>query len=206
MAYDDSMVQPKNPTAPAPTPAGESDPAAPGNLPDELIQMPAFQAIFAGSPAAFSASFKDFAKRPEGKVIQKNADALMSAGIGFYKSQGGDLGVLFNQMYVHPDEIKAADKAGTLQEIAPPFDQVTKLIQSSGEQNPVLNHQGTPESFKTSGTMGMPSAANPVPMPSAGEQAKTQAAKQSNTTPGGPLSGAKPGAGRLVNSIMKPIK
>lgn len=207
----DDLIQPRDPNA-VPADATETVPAdataSPG-LSDEILKLPVFQGLFAGSPSAVSAPIKEFSKRPEGKLIKEFAPELMKAGIAFYRSTEGDLGVIFNQAYIHPDEIMEADKSGKLQEVAPSFDSVSKAIASSGEKNPVLSHQGVPESFKTSSMMGMPQGssggAGVAPMP-AGAQTKTQVARLQSMTPGGPLTGAKPGAGRLINSILKPVK
>jgi len=190
-------------TAPAVEPTAQPAPTEKGSeLPQELLQLPAFQALFAGQPPALSAPVADFAKRPETKLVSDNKAPLMKAGIGFYRSIGGDLGVVFNQMFISGEEIKAADTAGKLLEIAPPFDAVSQSVAQSGAENPVLKAQ-TP-----TGPRGAP-----VPTPpqsggkpqSAAAQRKTTSARVMNIQPGAPTSGPAPGAGRLLNSILKPV-
>lgn len=196
----EDLVKPRNTVAAAPEEASEQPTSS---IPDEVLQIPAMQALFAGSPAAVSASLTDFAKRPEGKLIQQNKDVLMKAGMGLYRALDGDTGILFNQMYLNGEEIKSADKAGQLAQIAPPFDTVNSEIAKSGQNNPVLNSGNVPNGFKSTSAPSAP--VTNVPPASAGVQRTAQRARTSNMTPKGPISGAKPGAGRLLNSILRPV-
>jgi hypothetical protein len=179
------------------------------------------QALIAGSPPAVSANLKEFGSNPAAKLIQANAGLLKQAGMGFYRSLSGDLGVIFNQFHVHPEDIQAADKAGKLSLIAPPFDTVNHAISKSGLRNPVLRPQGgaptalAPASLKappqiSAGLPGpLPPGATPAapPMvrpPPASVQTKLMAARAKNLSPGSPSSGPVPGAGRLLNQILTP--
>lgn len=195
-------VEPRNTAAPPTSP----EPAA-AALPDELLQLPAIQALFAGSPPAVSAPLEDFSKRPEAKLLLSNKDALLRAGMGLYRSLGGDLGVVFNQLYLNGAELQAADKEGRLLQLAPSFDQVNQSIASSGQNNPVLSAKGP------SGAAGAPipnpsqsasSIRSPAPLP-AGAQKSLTSARIKNQMLGQPAEGPKPGAGRLLNSILKPV-
>jgi hypothetical protein len=216
MAIDPSLIAPKAPVAPAPAP--QPDPAEPAsapeapasesqNLPDELIQIPAMQAVLAGNPAAVSAPLAEFSKRPEAKIIIDNKDALVAAGFGLYRSLSGDVGVVFNTLHLHPDELKAADKAGKLQQLAPPFDQVNASVAGAGpDTHPVLNAAEVP-----TGPKGPPMP-NPPQMNSgamnhapAAVQRTTTTARTNNLNLGSPTSGPQPGAGRILNSILKPV-
>lgn len=202
---NENLVEPLSAATAAPTvepTTGAPKAKESGGLPSELLQLPAFQALFAGQPPALSASIADFSKRPETKLVADNKDGLMRAGIGFYRSVGGDLGVVFNQMFVSGEELKAADAAGQLLEIAPPFDTVSQSVAQSGANNPVLNAQ-TP-----SGPRGAPVPTPPQSggkSPSAASQRKVTAARVMNIQPGAPTSGPSPGSGRLLNSILKPV-
>lgn len=189
----------------SPETAPKADASA-GKLPDELIQLPAFQALFSGQPPALSGSLKELEKRPEAKLVASNKEALLRSGIGFYRSLGGDLGVLFNQLYIHPSELQAADKAGKLQEIAPPIDTVAQGISKSGKDNPVLAHSGKlPAGFKGAPVSTPPqSSSGGAPLP-ASAQKKVTGARITNLQPGAPTSGPAPGAGRLLNEILKPV-
>ena len=185
-------------TPPSAEPATKA-PASKSGFSDELLQIPAVQALFAGSPAAFSTPLKEFDNRPEAKVLGDHKDQLMKAGIGFYRSLGGDLGVLFNQLHIAGQDIQEADKQGRLLEVAPPFDQVTEQIMGSGEAHPSLNAQ-VPGGAKTPAPQAIP----PSPAP-ASVQNKQATARLKNVQPGSPTSGPAPGAGRILNNILKPV-
>lgn len=171
-----------------------------GALSDELLQIPAMQALFAGQPAALSTSIAEFSKRPEAKVIEDNKDAIQRAGVGFYRSMAGDLGVLFNQLHMAGQDLIEADKAGRLAEVAPPFDEVNQAVSMSGESNPILSAQ-VPGGAKQANVPAP--APSPAPAP-ASVQNKLTTARLKNMSPGSPTSGPSPGAGRILNNIMKP--
>lgn len=171
-----------------------------GAISDELLQIPAMQALFAGQPPAVSTSIREFSKRPEAKIIEDNKDAIQRAGVGFYRSLAGDLGVLFNQLHIAGQDLIEADKAGRLMEIAPPFDEVNQAVSMSGEGNPVLSAQ-VPGGAKTA---NVPAPA-PIPTPApASVQNKLTTARLKNISPGAPTSGPQPGAGRILNTLLKP--
>lgn len=193
-------VQPQNNEGDVASPDAAS---APEGLPPEVLQIPAMQALLAGKPAALSASLKEFSTRPEAKVIVQNSDTLQKAGFGLYKSLSGDLGVVFNQFHMHPEELVAADKAGKLTEIAPPFDQVNHATSKSGKDHPILSASEVPQGLKSAPMPNPPQAASPVTAP-VPDQKQTQA-RLKNIAVGGPTTGARPGAGRLLNQIMKPV-
>lgn len=188
--------------APVEAPVDEGGPA--GSLPEELHRMPAIQGLLAGAPVAFSASLSAFAKRPEGKLIGANIKPLQEHGVGLYRGLDGDTGVLFNQLKISGDQIKAADAAGTLLEIAPSFDEV----------NATVGATGVPVTAEPTGAAGAPPPAAPqmaqapltgIKPPSAAVQKKMATARIGNSQPGSPTSGPKPGSGRLLNSILKPV-
>ena len=181
-------------------------------LPPALLKIPSIVAMLAGSPPATSAPIQEFSKRPEAKVISKNKDDLMNAGFGFYRSLGGDLGVMFNQMFITGEEIQRADKESRLQEVAPPFDVVAAEVSKSGKGHPALN----PKQPRGSGVPPAPAASEGVLAAPPGPQATTPSAPASvqrnllsarvrNMAPGAPTSGSQPGSGRLLNSILKPV-
>jgi hypothetical protein len=203
-----SLVEPlatAQATPPPVEPTTEAPASSPtGELPEEVLKLPAFQALFSGQPPALSASIKGFEKRPEGKLITKNQKPLQEAGIAFYRGLGGDLGVLFNQMYVSPDEIKAADTAGQLAQIAPDFDTVNSEVAKSGKNNPVLSAKGPPAGGRTGPVPAPPQLANVAPQPASAQRA-TQKARVMNTQIGAPTSGPAPGGGQLLRQILKPV-
>lgn len=183
-------------------------PAGGAEIPDEVLQIPAMQGLVAGQPGAFSALVEDFEKKPEGKVLAANVKPLQEAGFGLYRSLDGSKGVLFNTLFVSPEEIQAADQSGQLEAIAPPFDELNAAIAQSGSANPVLQEGARPTGMKMGGTqpssaMPMP-AGSPKPMPSGAQ--KTLASKRAaNMQLGAPTSGPEPGQGRLLNALLKPV-
>lgn len=207
MAYQQPVVEPKTQTMPAEPVPVEPKAGAPaptedtgGDIPDEVAGIPAIQGLLVGQPAAVSASIADFANRPEGKLIAANAKPLMGAGFGLFRSKAGDTGVLFNMRYISGAEIQAADQAGTLQEIAPPFDAVNQSLSQAGQNHPMMSMEGTgPEGYAVAPVPQAPTAMIP-PAPAATQRAKSQA-----LVPQGPISGARPGAGRILNSILRPV-
>lgn len=198
------VVEPKSaaPNVTSPEPSTQP-PESKSGAGDELLQIPAIQAIFAGSPPAISTSIKDFANRPEAKIIGDNRDELQSMGIGFYRSLGGDLGVLFNQLRLNGQDLLNADRAGQLQQVAPPFDTVNSEVALSGDRHPSLN-----ASAPTGGATAAPTPPAPMPTPNtqpASVQNKQATARIKNIQPGSPTSGPAPGAGRIMNQILKPV-
>lgn len=204
----DPVVEPISPAPEAPpvepTNPGATSQKAP-ELSDELLRIPALQAVFAGAPPAVSASLKEFEKRPEAKMIAAHREELMKAGMGLYRSLSGDLGVIFNLLHIHPDQLIAADKAGQLAKIAPPFDVVNAETAKSGAAHPVLNAQvpggaaNAPlAAVPQSNQMVTPTAA---PIPSGAPNP----AHMANLVSSRPAAGPRPGAGRLLNDILKPV-
>jgi hypothetical protein len=159
------------------------------------------QALMAGSPAAVSANVEAAAQTEFGQMVTQFGPDMQRAGFGFYRSQDGNLGVVFNQLFLPPEEITKADQSGTLTEIAPPLEQVeAAMLKGDPNANPVLTAQtpGAP-AVPTAGGVP-PQAGAPAPTPS---RITTQ--RKQNLTAGSPTSGARPGAGRVMNEILKPV-
>lgn len=191
------------PVAPEAPPAGGKGP----KLPDSLLKSPAIQGLLVGKPGAISASITDFKKRPEAENLMKHKEDLFKAGMGLYRSLDGQTGVIFNRLYVHDDELKQADAAGQLTQLAPPFDSVDHHIAKSGIFHPALDSKHvTPGGFKTAPMPVVPQSANaPMAQSPASVQNKLATARVSNLQPGSPTSGPVPGAGRLLNQVLKPV-
>jgi hypothetical protein len=195
----DDLISPRVPAEPAAEPEV--------SLPKELVRVPAMQALMVGKPGAASVNFKADRKLAVASEIFKHKDALTQAGFGLYRALDGDTGVLFNQFYLHPDEIKAADAAGKLLEIAPPLRELNSKISKIGrEDHPVLNHDGVmPKGVKTAPVPNVPQMSPMVSQPPAAAQRKALTAKIAGLNPGSPTSGPQPGAGRILNSLQKPV-
>lgn len=196
------QVTPDPNTPPTDTPQEQA-----GSLPPELLKLHPIQALIAGTPAAVSMPVEAFKKTPEAEEIVKNAAQMKAAGFGFYRSLNHDTGVIFNMLHVHPQDIQAADKAGKLEQIAPPWNRVSHAISKAGTAHPALAGRGVPAAPATATPPAPPQAGGgqlPKPEP-ASAQTKTQTARLLALQPGAPTSGPAPGGGRLLNSILKPV-
>ena len=201
------VVEPITPAAPEAPEAEEAAPEA--ALPDALIQIPAVQAVFAGTPPAVSVKMKNTGSRQEIKTIVENKDALLEAGMGFYRSLSGELGVMFNALKVSGEDLKAADKQGTLRSLAPDFDLVNHEVSKLGIDHPAFNTAepvGAPAAPVSA--VAPQSAGGQLPLmppPPAAVQRRLAQQRMKNLTVGAPTSGAAPGAGRILNQILKPV-
>lgn len=189
-----------NPTEAAP-PETET-PKSP--IPDELLKIPAMAALLAGKPGALSWRVKEVKNDSEvAKAISENKSKLQESGIGFYKSLSGSIGVMFNALSVHPESIKAADKAGKLLEIAPPFEMVNQELSKAGPDHPAFTSE--PLTGAAPAPPVNPPQSAQAPMPAAAQNA-TQKARLMNLNPTqaatkGPLAGQ----GNLLKSILRPV-
>src|SRR6185295_18520516 len=118
------IIEPRDAAAPVPAvdpnAAPEPAPATEGPLPEPLLKIPALQAVMAGAPPAVSTNIEAFKNNPAFKPISDSKDVLQQAGVNFYRSLSGDIGVIFNQLKIHLEDLQAADKMGKLTTIAPP--------------------------------------------------------------------------------------
>lgn len=187
--------------------AAESAPAEGGGteLPDEILKIPAFGPLMAGAPPALSTNIKSLDKTEEGKTIAKNAKPLQAAGIGFYRALSGDIGVIFNQLYITGEAIKQADEAGQLTQLAPDFNTVNSEAAKAGPINPVLTAGAPPEAPPIAPAPEPPQmSSGRLPPPPASTETKLAGARAKNLSPGSPTSGPAPGRGRLLNNLLKP--
>lgn len=199
-----AVVPPEVPVQP---PVDTETSAEAPKLPDVLLKNPAIQGLLVGKPGAISASITDFAKRPEAKDIIDHKDLLFKAGMGLYRSLDGNTGVIFNRQYVHDDELKQADSAGQLTQLAPPFDEVAHKVSKSGFDHPAIDSSHKPPSgFKSAPMPAVPQMQQAAAaQPPASVQNKVATARLANLSPGSPTSGPVPGAGRLLNQVLKPV-
>jgi hypothetical protein len=147
--------------------------------------------------------------RDEIKMVSENKEAILGAGMGFYRSMSGQLGVIFNALKIHPQDLQAADKAGKLPVVAPDFDTINHEVSKLNLTHPIRNAQPPPAQFASPMSTAAPQAASgmlPLVPPAPASVARKLAAQRIlNMQAGAPTSGPEPGAGRLLNSIMKPV-
>lgn len=211
------LIQPQA-GAPAPAapdvaaPAPDAAASAPvEKMPAGLLKIPAFGGLITGKPGAFSLPIKESKNRADLQDLAKYKDYLAKAGMAVYTALDGKTGVVFNKLYVHPEELKQADAAGQLLQIAPNFDSVNHELSKSGAAHPALNTGHTvPVGLKGPPIPQPPVAptsapTTPLPPPPASAQRKVMAARVNNLPQGSPTSGPLPGQGRLLNQILKPV-
>ena len=193
-------------------PTPEAPPEAPeppqGGLPPDLIKIPALQALLAGAPPAVSMKLKGSEDRDEVKMLAEHKDELLKAGFAFYRSMSGDLGVMFNALRIHPQDLQAADKQGKLRALAPDYDLVNHEVAKMGLRHPI--HSATaPTGLATPTSTTPPQAASGAlpltPPPAAAVQRKLAQARIMNLQPGAPTSGPEPGGGRLLNQVLRGV-
>lgn len=189
------------PTAPNALPTQEKVLQSPGappegsepttSLPDEVLQIPTVYALLHGAPPAVYAPKQQ--QDPEIQTVVKNQKQLVDAGFGFYPSKDGKLTVLYNGAYVSPDALAKADNEGKLTEVVPSFEEVKAKFASAVS--------GTPPESALPGAPVTPTAGGPPP--SSRTQNTLATARVKNLQTGSPTSGPTPGAGRILNNILK---
>jgi len=171
---------------------GVNPAAALETLPADIVDLPIIYNVAKGSPPAVSAP--DNMDDPAVKAITKHAQALVASGFGIYESMDGKNWVLFNTQAISTGDLHDADAAGKLLEVAPPFSSVKTAS------------PGQPAASGTGMAAAAPQAPAQVPesQPAPSVQQKLATSRQANLAPGSPTSGPAPGAGRLLNNILKP--
>jgi len=196
------MPQDIQPMAGTPEPAPAPEAGGGGELSDELLQHPVMNALMAGSPPAASTQLEGAAESPLGQLVAQNVEGLKQAGFGFYRTQDGMLGVMFNQLKINPKEIVQADQQGRILEVAPPMDQIEQSIMADPSANPVLG-AGAPAGAAMPPIPGGGGA--PVAGGGGGMEDQLLNTRKNNAQLGSPTSGAKPGAGRIANTLLKNV-
>lgn len=190
------------------------------------MKIPAFQALFAGSPPALSYDLEDKSDRPERKTAEENAAYLQEAGMGTYRTINGHRGVIYNGLRIHPEDLAAADRAGKLNMIAPDFDAVNHAVGKSGASHPIFHVGAVPNAPpsarsasiapQSSDQQALADRISGAPAPlaggqsivapaSAGAQKRITGARLANMAPTAPTGGSNPGQGSLLAAITKPV-
>lgn len=175
--------------AAAPSPVKGPNPAAMLDLlPADVLDNPVIFALAKGAPGAVSAPKKS--KDPVVKSVIANAEPLVAAGFGIYESIDKKTDVLFNTQAVDVGDLQEADQQGRLLEVAPSFDTI-KGAQPAGA------------GAVAPASSALPPAVTPESQPAPSVQNKLMNARTKNLQPQGPTGGAAPGAGQILNSILK---
>jgi hypothetical protein len=162
----------------------------------------------AGAPPALSMKVKGSEDRDEVKLVQKNAQALQEAGMGFYLSLNKQVGVIYNQLRIHPEDIVAADKAGKLLMVAPDFDAVNHEVAKAGGNHPAIHATppvaAAPAPVSSREAPQIASGKFSPPLPASAAR-KILQQRIANMQPSAPTGGPMPGAGVIANQIAKPV-
>jgi len=191
-------VPPEQLAAAKPQPGTLQEPLAPkdeakAQIPDEVLQVPAFRALLEGKPPAVSVSIGDAQKHPELQTIETHVEPLLYSGFGLYQAKDGKTVVFYNSQFIDGQAIKLADEKGKLDAVAAPYSELKSFFdQNIGEAAP-------PSQEPTS----TPAAFTGTPAP-ASAQNKLATARLKSLSPGSPTSGPAPGQGRVLNAILKP--
>lgn len=186
------------PSTPAET--GSASENTPAGIPPEVAKFPPMLAVLAGQPPAISTPVANKDERL--LKVWQDREKLVKAGIAFYRSLSGDIGVIFNSLRLHPETLKQADRAGKLLEVAPPYDAVEKAL--AGKPLDLEGFQA-PEGLPQLPAPETPQAAqSPVAPPSASAQKAIATKRMAALQPKEPTEGLKPGAGRVLNAILTP--
>lgn len=175
----------------SPAPAAPQAPAGPAGLPSP------FADVVAGSvPAVSLAPIVGGRGDPTQEWVVGNFEALLGSGLE-YAELPDAVSVFFNPKLTTAEDLKAADKAGKLAEIAPPAVEIGKPpavpapAAPAPAQTPALAAPPTPipapssPSGALSGATATPSAPNAAKL--AGIRARNAAPAKPNTPSGGPL-------------------
>ena len=172
---------------------GVNPAAALETLPADIVDIPVIYNVAKGSPPAVSAP--DQSNDPAVQAIIKHAQDLVAAGFGLYESIDGKNWVLFNTQSISADDLHTADSQGKLLEVAPAFSSVKTSAPGQAAAGPAA---GSPPAAPQA------PAQQPESQPAPSVQQKLATSRTANLAPGSPTSGPAPGAGRLLNSILKP--
>lgn len=183
-ALSPTDVLPKTPDESSVPPASEAVSDSQPTIPDAVLEIPAMYGLLRGAPAAISVPIGF--KSPETALIGKHAQDLVNAGMGFYDSEDKSMRVMFNEAYVNAKQLADADKAGKLSQIVVPLEAVNAEVNGAeaGASVPAV----------------APAAGTP---PAASAQRSLNTKRVNNLQPGSPTSGPAPGAGRVLNNILK---
>jgi hypothetical protein len=157
-------------------------------LPADVLDNPVIFALAKGKPSAVSAPKKS--KDPVVKSVIDNAESLVASGFGIYESIDKKTDVLFNTQAVDVGDLQEADQQGRLLDLAPLFSSVTGAAPAgAGATAPAPS--------------ALPPASAPESQPAPSVQTKLASARTKNLQMPSPTGGAAPGAGQILNSILK---
>lgn len=209
-------ITPKAGNPPIPTDVStESTDAAPPpifeGLPKEVQSIPLVQWLSIGKPPAVRVLPQEF--YPELRPLVKNIGEVLKNGLSIYGAQAGDA-VIYNPLFIGPEELQAADQQGNLAQIIPSYGELTNqqppvldpatMKEVEGEitdaKRQLTDMQAPPTAQPAS--MGAPAAPPQMPPP----PGPLTASRIKGLMPGSPSSGPVPGGGRILNALLTPAR
>ena len=191
MAPPTAPVMPTAPAAAAPAPVAPPQNEKGHSIPDEILRIPAFNGLLQGKPAAIYSPTG--VKNPELAAITNHVKELTDAGFGFYVGKSLPVNVLYNILFISPQQIAAADAAGKLESVAEPYDQVKSSFDA-------VKKGAAPETPAPAAPASPAPVANAGAPPPASVDNKLATARINNLQPGSPN-----GAGRILSAIQRPV-
>jgi hypothetical protein len=192
-------------TAPATTPAipaedtGTQTPGtgSEGEIPKDVLRIPALYGLLQGKPAAIYAPKNQ--PDPDITTVLKHGKELISAGFRFYEAKSKPVNVLYNTLFLSPEDLEKADASGQLDKVAEPFAEVrASFDQLRTKKPPGETGSGAPPGQAATAPAGIAMGGAPVP---ASVQNKLATARIGALTPGNSTTGR----GRILTEIQKPV-
>ncbi len=161
--------------------------------PEQVAEIPEVQKVLNGEPAAVKILRSE--RTPLTQKLSQNVPAVLKLGLSLYRTIDGEANVVFNNQILGADEVKAADEAGTLDDLAAPLSAISNEPVEKVSASPEKENGATPEEK-------IPVGPAPAPMP-AKSQSKLTSARLTNLAPVGPTDRQTPGAGQILNDLQK---
>lgn len=191
MAITTDDIQPAAAPAEPQTPGTGTE----GEIPAEVLRIPAMYGLLQGKPAAIYSPKNQ--PDPDISTVIKHGQELINAGLLFYEAKSKPVNVLYNSLFLDAAALEAADAKGELDKVAEPFADVRASFDS-------LRTKKTPEVTAEPGAAAAPSApaaamgGTPAP---ASVQNKLATARIGALTP----ENSTTGRGRILTAIQKPV-
>lgn len=150
---------------------------------------------------------------PELSALGKKLPNLLQSGFDVYRASTDDL-VLFNPLAMPLEELQAIDQKGKLAELVPDYGTLTNQLPKEMTDEEAVQQVSESEEIERGlaslggeapapATGGMP-AQTPVPPPNPAATSALNRTRVQAMQPGSPTSGPAPGAGRVLNGLLKP--
>lgn len=164
-----------------------------GEIPQDVLRIPAMYGLLQGKPAAIYAPKNQ--PDPDLSTVIKHGKELIGAGLLFYEAKSKPVNVLYNTLFLSADDLEKADAAGELDKVAEPFADVRASFDQLRTNKAPGETAAAPASIAPA-----PAAMGGTPPP-ASVQNKLATARINNLTP----ENSTTGRGRILSAIQKPV-